>query len=159
MATRPPSVVGPDAAPGPGRGRSAGAAGRLALLIPAVALLAAACNDPFSSPTREEARPVLTADRDVSVRVVTSTNFAVTSTGDGDSNVALDDSTVRVVEHPWDRTFDIRETRRFYVRAEPTDTESVNATLELFIDGESRGTVSGDLQEQPLEHTFASVEQ
>lgn len=132
---------------------------RLLPLVAAGALGLAACN-PFSAPTREEARAVVTAEQAAQVRIITSTDFFLTSTGGSgeQADVDFESADTTVVEPRFDRTFDIRETRRFFIRVEPTDTASVVATLEVFIDGESLGRLSGDLQEGPLEDVFVSAE-
>lgn len=118
-----------------------------------------ACN-PFSAPTREEARAVVTTEREVEVRIVTSRQFGVTETGGigSDPDVALEEADTSVVVPRYDETFDIRDTRRFFILVEPTDSSSVQATLEVFIDGESLGRLEGDLQEEPLQDVFVSVE-
>lgn len=128
-------------------------------LLAAGVLGLAACN-PFSAPTREEARAVVETEETATVRIITSQQFALASSGgDGEqARVDVAEADTTVVEPRFDRTFDIRETRRFYIRVEPTDTASVIATLEVFIDGESLGRLGGDLQDQPLEDVFISSE-
>lgn len=121
-----------------------------------VALLAAACN-PFSAPQREEARAVVTAERQIEVRVITSSRFSagVDTTGRGSEvSVTLERSDTSLVVPRFERTFDISDTRRFYARVEPVDTASVQATLEVFIDDESLGRLAGDLQNEPLEDVY-----
>lgn len=103
---------------------------------------------------------MVTADRDADVRVVTSRHFALSADDriGSSTDVTLDEADTTVAAPPFDRTFDISDTRRFFIRVEPTDTLSVLATLEVFIDGESLGQLSGDLQDEPLQDVFVSVE-
>lgn len=144
---RPPPDVGPSS--------------RLTLLLLlALGIPALGGCDAFSAPEREEARAVVTTEEEAEVRIVTSTMFTLSGDdpGAGQPSVALEEADTSVVIPPFDRTFDISETRRFFIRVEPTDTASVQATLEVFIDGESLGPLAGDLQDDPLQDVFASAE-
>lgn len=134
-------------------------AGGLTLIL-SVALLGTVACDPFSAPDREEARAVVTTEQEAEVRIVTSREFSLAGGGDTEpsTDVVLETADTSLVVPPFDRTFDISETKRFFVRVEPTDTLSVLASLEVFIDGESLGRLQGDLQEQPLQDVFLSAE-
>lgn len=119
----------------------------------------------FSAPEREEARAVVTTEEEAEVRIITSTRFTLEGGGQGDPGsgqqtpgVNLEEADTALVVPRFDRSFDISETRRFFIQVEPTDTVSVQATLEVFIDGESLGQLAGDLQDEPLRDVFASVE-
>lgn len=118
----------------------------------------------FSAPEREEARAVVTTEEEAEVRIITSTRFTLDGGGQGDPGgqqtpgVTLEEADTALAVPRFDRTFDISETRRFFIQVEPTDTVSVQATLEVFIDGESLGQLAGDLQDEPLRDVFASVE-
>lgn len=119
----------------------------------------------FSAPEREEARAVVTTEEEAEVRIITSTRFTLEAAEQGDPGsgqqtpgVTLEEADTSLVVPRFDRTFDISETRRFFIQVEPTDTVSVQATLEVFIDGESLGQLAGDLQDEPLRDVFASVE-
>lgn len=134
-------------------------AGGLTLILFGALLGAAACN-PFSAPDREEARAVVTTEQEAEVQIVTSRRFSLGGGGEpgAPTDVVLEAADTSLVVPPFDRTFDISETKRFFVRVEPTDTLSVLASLEVFIDGESLGRLQGDLQERPLQDVFLSAE-
>lgn len=135
------------------------AARGLTLVLLAAVLGTVACN-PFSAPDREEARAVVTTEQEAEVRIVTSRQFALAGGGEpgAPTDVILEAADTSLVVPPFDRTFDISQTKRFFIRVEPTDTLSVLASLEVFIDGESLGRLEGDLQEQPLQDVFLSAE-
>lgn len=136
--------------------------------VPAAALvallLAAGCG--LTPPERQEARALVEADDpDVDVQVVTSTEFAVSGGSQDPTNpqgasVQLVTADTAVQTLPFDQTFDIRATGRIFVRAQTpeaaTDTPSVTVTIRVFVDGEQRNSVQGDLAEQPIQTVFLS---
>lgn len=133
-------------------GRTGRATAALALF--SAFLLLGGCN-PFSAPERETARAVVTAEREQEVRIITSRNFALASGGEPASNPdSLETADTLLAVPTFDRTYDISETERFFIRVEPTDTLSHPATLEVFIDGESLGRLQGDLKEEPLQDLY-----
>lgn len=119
----------------------------------AVLLLAAGCG--IAPPEREEARALVEADDpSVDVEIVTSVDFAVFQGGPDPGNpsagaIQLVTADTVVQPLPFERTFDIRATGRLFVRAQTpeaaTDTPSVNVTIRVFVDGEQRNSVQGDL--------------
>lgn len=148
--------------------RSAAAGSRrlgVATLTTALGLLyVAGCG--LSGPNLKEARVVVESDnRNADVQIVTSTEFAVTEgsqtptdpSGSGAQFIAAD-TTVQTL--PFERTFDIRSTGRFFIRAQipaaATDTPSVNTTIRVFVDGEQRNLVQGDLANDPVQAVFMS---
>lgn len=113
--------------------------------------------DGLGQPERERARARVTADAATTVEIVTSTQFNVISLDggpDGGPQVDLLASDSVVEAPPWDETFDISDTRRFYIRVSAVDTASVTGRLEVFIDGELRANLTTDLQEKPLVNLF-----
>lgn len=145
--------------PSPGRRRRPGPGRRSALL--GLVLVAAGCG--LSAPERNEARVVVDADdQESQVQIVTSTEFTVSTGGQGGPSVSLvaSDTTVRTL--PYDTTFDIVATRRFFVRAQTpaaaTDTPSVVTTVRVIVDGEERNRVQGDLADEPVQAVFLSDE-
>lgn len=130
----------------------------------AVVLLTAACG--ISPPNREQARALVEADDpDADVQVVTSTDFAVIGGSQDPTNpqgasVQLVTADTAVQNLPFERTFDIRTTGRVFVRAQTpeaaTDTPSVTVTIRVFVDGEQRNSVQGDLADQPVQTVFLS---
>ena len=137
--------------------------GSLAVALIGV-LLVTGCG--LTRPDREEARAVIESDNtSADVQIVTSTEFVVSGgsqdpTDPPGSSVQLVASDTAVQTLPFDRTFDIRTTGRLFVEARTpeaaTDTPSVNVTIRVFVDGERRNSVAGDLAEQPLQTVFLS---
>lgn len=112
-------------------------------------------------PEREEARAVVDGDNsEAPVQIVTSTEFTVAGGGQDGPSVSLFGADTVVRTLPYDTTFDIRTTRRFFVRAQTpeaaTDTPSVDATIRVIVDGEERNRVQGDLATEPVQAVFLS---
>lgn len=157
------SGVGPSIPAGP-PGRGPAALSVPAGLLAAVVLLTAACG--LTRPQREEARALVETDAtDAQVQIVTSTEFAVSGgsqdpTDPSGASVQFVSSDTAVQTLPFERTFDIRTTGRLFVRAQTpeaaTDTPSVQVTIRVFVDGEQRNSVQGDLADQPIQTVFLS---
>lgn len=133
----------------------------------AVVVALGACGG-LSSPSRQEARAEVSADRtDVPVQIVTSTRFNVDAGGQDPSqppsstSVLLLQSDTTIQNLPFSGTFDIHTTGRFFIRAQipeaATDTPSVNAHIRVLIDGEQRNSVGGDLAAGPVQAVFLSA--
>lgn len=130
----------------------------------AAVLLATGCG--LTPPEREEARALVESDDpDAEVQVVTSTDFGVIGGSQDPTNpqgasVQLVTSDTAVQALPFERSFDIRGTGRLFVRAQtPTaaaDTPSVTVTVRVFVDGEQRNSVQGDLAEGSVQTVFLS---
>lgn len=127
-------------------------------------LLGACISDPGP---RESARAEVSGPDGVPVRLITSTEFAVSQNTSGapqDSTAAQlfsADTTFR--ELPFEVSADIQQTRRYLVRvsmAPETDSVAGSGTIEtsvlLFVDGEEETEASGDIRENSVQVIFQS---
>lgn len=146
--------------------RGGGANAIIGRLVFGSMVLALACSGP-GGPVRRVAHAVVEGDdASAPVQIVTSTVFNVSSTPSDPSQPSSGSSVALIVADtvvqtlPFDRTFDIHTTGRFFIRVQTpptaTDTPSVNATLKVFVDGEQRSNVAGDLATSPLQAVFLS---
>lgn len=140
---------------------SFGAGGRVVGVVCCLLLVASGCN--LSAPEREEAQAVVDADnRDADVQVVTSTEFDVAGGGDPGQppgvSLLIADTTVQPL--PFERSFDISATGRFFIRAQTpeaaSDTPSVNTTIRVVVDGDEVNFVQGDLADDPVQAVFVA---
>jgi hypothetical protein len=127
-------------------------------------LLLAGCTS--NGPARQEARAVATASPDsIPVQVVTSTNFAYTPpnvdpTNPSGGSVLFGTADTTVRKLPLDSTYNIAGTGRFIIRIEipptATDTPHVQAHVDVYIDGQLRGSAQGDLSSRMVQYIFLS---
>ena len=141
--------------------------GLCALALVAVVGIVAACSG-LSAPVRQEAHAVVEGDNpDATVEIVTSTEFTVdfpqqdpTQPPTG-ATVSLVSADTSVQKLPFDKTYDIHVTGRFFIRVQTpeaaTDTPSVNTSVKVYVDGEQRSSVQGDLATKPLQAVFLSA--
>lgn len=142
---------------------------RLRAPLSVVALvLAAALGACISDPgPRESARAEVSGPDGVPVRLITSTEFAVSqsTTGAPQDSTAVQlfaaDTTFR--ELPFEVSADIERTRRYLVRvsmAPETDSVAgsgpIDTSILLFVDGEQETRASGDLRERSVQVLFQS---
>lgn len=147
----------------PTRDETAAPGGRhlwTAALLAAGALLLGACLGP---PDRQSARARVTAETESDVNVVTSTNFSEGSTGQGGTETRLITSDTFDVVTPWERTFDIRQTKRFFVRVlpgepPPSDSATLPVNLLVAIDGDPLFDLTANVFTDTLEFSFLSAE-
>lgn len=138
-----------------------------AIVAAGLVLAAGACTDVS---VRSEARAEISGPDDTPVRLVTSTEF-VRSGGSTSDPTAPDTTGIQVSlitadtserRMPATVSQSLTESQRFYIQAVVTDSatlaerDSVEAQMQLFVDGDRRGSVRGDLLEGPLEITFTS---
>lgn len=114
---------------------------------------------------------MINADPDsVPIQIVTSNNFACpfqqTDAGSpACSSIVFGSADTTVQTPPFDHTYDISATQRFLVILQfpptATDTPSVQATIDLYIDGQEKCLagqtscqVKGDLASKPLQSIF-----
>jgi len=121
-------------------------------------LLAVGCDHisgPGSDP--ESARANVTSDvEELSVTVVTSTRFDAVRQSDGGASVSLLDSDTAVATLPYDESFDIRSTGRFFVTVGAADTTGVPVTLRAYVDGTERFRRTVAVGEEPLTFIYRS---
>lgn len=131
------------------------AARLLGLLLLLTAIGCDHLSGPGSDP--ESARASVTSDADeLSVTVVTSIRFDAVRQSDGGASVALVDSDTAVAPLPYDESFDIRSTGRFFVTVEAADTTGIPVTLQAFVDGTERFRRTVPVGEEPLTFIFRS---
>ena len=135
------------------------------VLATALTTLLGAC---ISNPgPRETARAEVSGPDGVPVRLITSTQFAISqnSTGTTPDSTAAQlfsaDTTFR--EFPFEVSANIQETRRYLVRvsmAPETDsvagTGPIDTSVQLFVDGERETEASGNLRESSVQVIFQS---
>lgn len=144
-------------------GTGDGRPGRAAATLLIVALSgAAACLGP---PDRNQATAEIDGEEGTPVVVVTSQNFAVGRTQGDTAGVSLLSADTAEVEVPWEQTFDISFSQRFFIRVtagEELRKDTARAStvgLRVSIDGNEQFDVSADLLTRPLQFTFASQSQ
>ena len=141
--------------------------GVLGALVGILTLGLASCSG-LSGPVRQKARAQVQGDNpDAQVEIVTSTEFTVDFPQQDPTqpptsasvNLVSADTTVQAL--PFDKTYDIHVTGRFFIRVQTpeaaTDTPSVNTNVKVFVDGEQRSAVQGDLASKPLQAIFLSA--
>lgn len=145
--------------------RARSSPGLVIVLATAVTTLLGGCiSDPGP---RESARAEVSGPDGVPVRLITSTEFAIsqTSAGTTPDSTAVQllsaDTTVR--ELPFEVAADIRETRRYLVRvsmAPQTDSVAgsgpIDTSVLLFVDGDRKSEASADLRENSVQVVFQS---
>lgn len=111
---------------------------------------------------------MVSADRqDVPIEIVTSTEFTVAAAVQdptqppATATVDLVSADTAVQDLPFNKTYNIQTTGRFFIRvqfpATATDSPSVNAAVKVYIDGQQRNSVQGDLSTKPLQAVFLSA--
>lgn len=134
------------------------------LVAAAVTLAGSACLD-VSVPT--EARVEISGSEEVPVRVVTSTRFVRPDSTDMSSDTTADGLRLLRADTlnptlPVTLTRQMARPHRIYVQVSLTDSmqsavsESQPTEVRLFLDGERRSRVTGDLTESPVRLVFAS---
>lgn len=144
---------------GPGDGRP----GRAAAALTFIALVgAAACLGP---PNRNQATAEIDGEDGTPVVVVTSQNFAVGQTQGDTAGVTLLSADTTEVEVPWEQSFDISLSQRFFIRVSASEELKQDSAptstvgLRVSIDGDEQFDVSADLLTRPLQFSFASRSQ
>lgn len=136
--------------PSPRGGRYAGLP--LALLV---SVFTGGCSlldveDPVS------ARVVLEGTAATRVHTIVSTAFQVSNTAGGGTQTNIVRGDTAWVAVPFDKTYDIRTTGQFYVRAFDVDSVAPFITMRVFINDRLDYDVRRNVLETPLEFLFTS---
>jgi hypothetical protein len=125
---------------------------RAASLLLAGGWILAGCN-PVSVRDGNEAEIRVGTQGDAQVTVLTSTLFFLE---EGSTAVDLIESDTVTAPAPVEGTFDLRETRRFYVEVLASEPEDVPVRLQVWIDGSEAADSAGSLADGTLRFIFQS---
>jgi len=129
-----------------------------------VLLLALACGalpiwgcDILGSGDPESARVVIDGAAGHTIRLVTTTDFDVVSSSDGeDREVYVLSADTADVASPYDRSFTLGPRTRFYVVLTSETTPAEIVTVRVFIDGDERYNRSTLFGEEVLEFLYVA---